>query len=151
MWRGRAEGGLDGNTVLNQHRVQVVVREGEALIALSDVVRDLVEVLTKSLHTPSRGLFHKMDVWEVAQRPLQNKEADAGTEPSSLPHPFCCLSLRAPCPRHPSTVLATPPLPMRKSPSPAPCHQAPGRESRAPRAQCMWSSRPAKCPCMSAE
>lgn len=114
--RGGQRGGLDGNAVLNQHRVQVVVWKGEALITLADVVGDLVEVLTKSLHTPPRGLLHKMDVWEVAKRPLQDREPDAGTEPSHPLNPLCCLSLPAPCPRHPSTILATTPLPRRKSP-----------------------------------
>lgn len=104
MWKGRAE--LDGNAVLNQHRVQVVVRDGEALIALADVVRDLGEVLTERLNTPPRGLLHKMDVWEVAKRPLQDKEPGAETKPSHLTRSFlwpptsCFLSptpLKHPC------------------------------------------------------
>lgn len=105
------KGGLDGNTVLNQHRVQVVVREVEALIALPDVVRDLVEVLTKSLNTPPRSLFHKMDVWVVAKRPLWNREPDAGTETSHPPNPFCCLPL---------PVCSLSPTPLSH-----PCHPAP--------------------------
>lgn len=114
--------GLNGDTVLYQHRVQVVVRDGEALVALADVVRDLVEVLTESLHTPSRGLLHKMDVWEVAERPLQNKESGAGTKLSYPLNPLCSFptscsvsmtTLNYPC--HPRHHHPTTP-PMLKSP-----------------------------------
>lgn len=114
---GGGEAGLDGDTILNQHRVQVVVRQGEALIALADVVGDLVEVLAEGLDAPPRGLLHKMDVREVAKRPLQNKEPGAGREPSR------------PAGR---SVLSAAPQSRSLSPTPLnrPCH--PCRSSKPP-------------------
>lgn len=118
MWEGRQKKhGLDGDAVLNQHRVQVVVWDGEALIALADVVRDLGEVLTESLNTPPRRLLHKMDVWEVAKRPLRDKEPDAGTKPSHLTQSFLqpptsCPPVPDPTPNHSCQPL----LPKLKSP-----------------------------------
>lgn len=123
-------GGLDGDAVLDQHGVQVVVGDGEALVALADVVRDLGQALAEGLYAPPRRLLHEVDVGEVAQGPLRAQNRAAGTEPALplRPSPSAALPSLPPALDTPSRAA---PAYAQRFPRPhrhpaAPCRRAPG-------------------------
>lgn len=66
-------GGLDGDAVFNDGRVQVGVGQRESLVPLADVSRDLGQAVLEGGDALARGVFYKVLVWVGAQGPLGTK------------------------------------------------------------------------------
>lgn len=63
-------GWLDGDTVLDEGRVQVGVGQCQTLVPLLDVPRDLGQAALKGSDALPRGLLCEVLIWVGAQGPL---------------------------------------------------------------------------------
>lgn len=75
---------LDGDTVLNEGRIQVGVGQCQALVPLPDALGDLDELSLEGSHASPWGILCEVFIWIVAQRPLgTNHKVEVLRSPSS--------------------------------------------------------------------
>lgn len=75
---------LDGDTVLNEGRIQVGVGQCQALVPLPDATGDLDQLSLEGSHASPWGILCEVFIWIVAQGPLgTNHKVELLGSPSS--------------------------------------------------------------------
>jgi hypothetical protein len=75
---------LDGDTVLNEGRIQVGVGQCQASVPLPDALGDLDQLSLEGSHASPGGILCEVFIWIVAQGPLGiNHKVELLRSPSS--------------------------------------------------------------------